>query len=128
MEDERSWSAATWGWIAGIAVVVLVLVFAFSGGDSSRVATDTANPPSTTGQRTSPTPPAPGRPRLPFETALDGVFAAGDVRLGSMKRVAAAVGEGSSVIRSVHQYLASLGGREAAVEPSQGEHAPIPAG
>jgi thioredoxin reductase (NADPH) len=33
------------------------------------------------------------------------VFAAGDVRLGSMKRVAAAVGEGSSVIRSVHQHL-----------------------
>jgi thioredoxin reductase (NADPH) len=72
-------------------------------------------------------PPAPGRTRLPFETALDGVFAAGDVRLGSMKRVAAAVGEGSSVIRSVHQYLASLSGRDAATEPSQGEHAPIPA-
>ncbi|MCY1137121.1 FAD-dependent oxidoreductase [Actinoplanes sp. Pm04-4] len=45
------------------------------------------------------------RKRLPYETSLDGVFAAGDVRLGSMKRVAAAVGEGSSVIRSVHEYL-----------------------
>ena len=41
-----------------------------------------------------------------YETSLPGVFAAGDVRLGSMKRVAAAVGEGSSVIRSVHEYLA----------------------
>jgi thioredoxin reductase (NADPH) len=36
------------------------------------------------------------------------MFAVGDIRADSMKRVAAAVGEGSSVIRSVHQYLASL--------------------
>jgi thioredoxin reductase (NADPH) len=43
--------------------------------------------------------------RLPYETTVDGVFAAGDIRAGSMKRVAAAVGEGSSVIQSVHQYL-----------------------
>ena len=33
------------------------------------------------------------------------MFAAGDIRAGSMKRVAAAVGEGSSVIQSVHHYL-----------------------
>jgi thioredoxin reductase (NADPH) len=46
------------------------------------------------------------RPRLPYETSVDGLFAAADIRVGSMKRVAAAVGEGSSVIRSVHQYLA----------------------
>jgi thioredoxin reductase (NADPH) len=45
---------------------------------------------------------------LPFETSLAGVFAAGDVRLGSMKRVAAAVGEGSSAVRSVHERLATL--------------------
>jgi thioredoxin reductase (NADPH) len=45
------------------------------------------------------------RTRLPYETAVDGMFAAGDIRAGSMKRVAAAVGEGSSVIQSVHQYL-----------------------
>ncbi len=44
---------------------------------------------------------------LPFETSLAGVFAAGDVRHGSMKRVAAAVGEGSSAVRSVHQRLAN---------------------
>jgi thioredoxin reductase (NADPH) len=50
--------------------------------------------------------PATARTRLPYETAVDGLFAAGDVRAGSMKRVAAAVGEGSSVIQSVHQYLA----------------------
>jgi thioredoxin reductase (NADPH) len=43
-----------------------------------------------------------GRTPLPFETNVPAVFAAGDVRLGSMKRVAAAVGEGASAIRSVH--------------------------
>lgn len=42
-----------------------------------------------------------------FETSLPGVFAVGDVRIGSMKRIAAAVGEGSSVIRMVHDSLAS---------------------
>jgi thioredoxin reductase (NADPH) len=44
---------------------------------------------------------------LPFETSASGVFAAGDVRHGSMKRVAAAVGEGSSAVRSVHERLAA---------------------
>ncbi len=43
---------------------------------------------------------------LPFETSRLGVFAVGDVRHGSMKRVAAAVGEGSSAVRSVHARLA----------------------
>jgi thioredoxin reductase (NADPH) len=47
-----------------------------------------------------------GRDPLPFETSAPGVFAVGDVRLGSMKRVAAAVGEGSSAVRAVHEYLA----------------------
>ena len=46
------------------------------------------------------------RDALAFETSCPGVFAVGDVRHGSMKRVAAAVGEGSSAIRSVHEYLA----------------------
>ena len=49
---------------------------------------------------------AEGGGALPFETSWPGVFAVGDVRHGSMKRVAAAVGEGSSAIRSVHEYLA----------------------
>ncbi|MGH1492796.1 MAG: FAD-dependent oxidoreductase [Acidimicrobiales bacterium] len=43
---------------------------------------------------------------LAFETSQPGVFAAGDARANSMKRVAAAVGEGSSAIRSIHQHLA----------------------
>jgi thioredoxin reductase (NADPH) len=42
----------------------------------------------------------------PFETSRPGVFAAGDVRHGSVKRVAGAVGEGSVAVGSVHQYLA----------------------
>jgi thioredoxin reductase (NADPH) len=47
-----------------------------------------------------------GRRPLPFETSYPGLFAVGDVRAGSMKRVAAAVGEGSAAVRSVHEYLA----------------------
>jgi thioredoxin reductase (NADPH) len=45
------------------------------------------------------------RPPLPFETSIPGVFAAGDVRYGSVKRVAGAVGEGSVAVGSVHRYL-----------------------
>jgi thioredoxin reductase (NADPH) len=47
----------------------------------------------------------PGTDALAFETSQPGVFAVGDVRHGSMKRVAAAAGEGSSAVRSVHQRL-----------------------
>jgi thioredoxin reductase (NADPH) len=45
--------------------------------------------------------------RLPYllETTRPGVFAVGDVRAGSVKRVASAVGEGSSAIALVHQAL-----------------------
>ena len=46
------------------------------------------------------------RPPLPFETSLPGVFAVGDVRHESIKRVAEAVGEGSVAVGSVHRYLA----------------------
>jgi thioredoxin reductase (NADPH) len=50
------------------------------------------------------------RPPLPLETSLPGVFAAGDVRYRSIKRVASAVGEGSIAVQLVHQYLADLQG------------------
>jgi thioredoxin reductase (NADPH) len=58
--------------------------------------------------------PAPGtgarwplqRPPAPLETSVPGVFAAGDVRHGSVKRVAAAAGEGAVAIQQVHRYLA----------------------
>jgi thioredoxin reductase (NADPH) len=43
----------------------------------------------------------------PYQTSLPGVFAVGDVRSNSVKRVASAVGEGSVVVQAVHQYLAS---------------------
>ncbi len=45
------------------------------------------------------------RPPHPFETSIPGVFAAGDVRAGDVKRVAAAVGEGSVTVPMIHQYL-----------------------
>jgi thioredoxin reductase (NADPH) len=45
------------------------------------------------------------RPPLPLETSLPGVFAAGDVRHRSIKRVASAVGEGAIAIQLVHDYL-----------------------
>jgi len=50
-----------------------------------------------------------GRAPLPLETSRPGVFAAGDVRSGSIKRVASAVGEGATAVRMVHQYLAMVG-------------------
>jgi thioredoxin reductase (NADPH) len=46
-----------------------------------------------------------GRSPFPFETSVPAVFAAGDVRHGSMKRVAAAVGEGASAVSSVHRAI-----------------------
>lgn len=57
-----------------------------------------------------------GRPRgwtlerepFMFETSIPGVFAAGDVRSGANRRVAAAVGEGSAAIYSVHRYLGTV--------------------
>lgn len=51
-----------------------------------------------------------GLSREPFmlESSLPGVFAVGDVRSGSVKRVASAVGEGSMAVRFVHQYLAEM--------------------
>jgi thioredoxin reductase (NADPH) len=45
------------------------------------------------------------RPPLPLESSQPGIFVAGDVRHGSMKRVASAVGEGAMAIALVHTYL-----------------------
>jgi thioredoxin reductase (NADPH) len=46
-----------------------------------------------------------GRQPQFFETSIPGIFAVGDVRSGSVKRVAAAVGEGSACIQQVHRVL-----------------------
>ena len=48
------------------------------------------------------------RPPMTLETSVPGVFAAGDVRFDSMKRVASAVGEGAMAIYLVHRYLATI--------------------
>jgi thioredoxin reductase (NADPH) len=48
-----------------------------------------------------------GSPRANLETSLPGIFAVGDVRAGSMKRVAAASGEGASVVPLVHAHIAA---------------------
>jgi thioredoxin reductase (NADPH) len=47
--------------------------------------------------------------RGPFETSVRGIFAVGDVRSGSVKRVASAVGEGSVVVPAIHRCLGMLG-------------------
>jgi len=47
----------------------------------------------------------PGRLPALLETSVPGIFAAGDVRHGSSKRVAAAVGEGAVAVQLIHQYL-----------------------
>jgi len=57
------------------------------------------------------------RAPLPFETSLAGVFAAGDVRHGSVKRVASAVGEGAVTIQMVHEYLSWAFKEDAANAP-----------
>ena len=48
----------------------------------------------------------------PLETSLPGVFAIGDVRAGSVKRVAAAVGEGAQVVAALHTFLAQAGDKD----------------
>jgi thioredoxin reductase (NADPH) len=54
------------------------------------------------------------RPPYPFETCMPGIFAVGDLRARSVKRVASAVGEGSVVIQGVHEYLSAAPDRAAA--------------
>src|SRR4029079_386754 len=69
---------------------------------------------------------SPDQFRLPFETTIPGVFALGDVRSGSVKRVAAAVGEGSAAAPQVLRYRARVtAGQDADRERAAGE--PIPA-
>jgi thioredoxin reductase (NADPH) len=51
--------------------------------------------------------PEAGPAASPLRTSVEGVFAIGDVRSGSTKRVAAAVGEGAAVVYQIHSYLAA---------------------
>ncbi len=73
-----------------------------------------------------------GADRRPLETSRLGVFAIGDVRSGSIKRVAAAVGEGAQVVAALHAYLAArpdmrdeAGSRNVAAQTSPGQVQPL---
>jgi thioredoxin reductase (NADPH) len=92
------------GWLTGCAVL----------DDSGFVPTDLSLAPDQLGQEWE----SLDRSPLPFETSHPGLFAIGDLRSGSMKRVATAVGEGSASVRSVHQYL-SFGTVPGALASSQ---------
>jgi thioredoxin reductase (NADPH) len=78
-------------WLDGVAV-----------DDHGFVLTDRALEPADLGDEWA----TMNRRPLPYETSRPGLFAVGDLRAGSTKRVAAAVGEGSAAIRSVHEHLA----------------------
>lgn len=92
-------------WLAG-AVACDAQGFVLTGGDA---ATD-------------------GRRPRRLETTLPGVFAAGDVRRGSVKRVASAVGEGASAVQLIHEYLASgeASAADAARFAAEGSAAALP--
>lgn len=79
------------GWLSGCAAL----------DDRGFVLTDRALTSEQLDQRWTPL----GRRPLPFESSNPGLFAVGDLRSGSTKRVAAAVGEGSAAVRSVHDHL-----------------------
>jgi thioredoxin reductase (NADPH) len=73
-----------------------------------------------------PRPQGPEQFRFPYETTVPGVFALGDVRAGSVKRVAAAVGEGSAAVQQVMRYRAHNEADESRRERALGE--PMPTG
>ena len=62
-----------------------------------------------------------GGDRRQLETTRPGIFAIGDVRSGSVKRVAAAVGEGAQVMAALHRYLTASGSDDAAIAASSSE-------
>jgi thioredoxin reductase (NADPH) len=59
------------------------------------------------------------RPPLMLETSVPGIFAVGDTRAGSVKRVASAVGEGSMAVHLVHRYLIECAEQLASVQQAQ---------
>jgi thioredoxin reductase (NADPH) len=68
---------------------------------------------------------AEARAPYPLETSIPGVFAIGDVRSGSVKRVAAAVGEGAGVVAQLHTYLSALPQPEPAQPSAFDERTPV---
>lgn len=75
------------GWLAGCGVDLDERGFVLTGSKAPR--------------------PFPARTAAPLETSVPGVFAVGDVRSGSVKRVGSAIGEGAAVVASIHQHLAA---------------------
>jgi thioredoxin reductase (NADPH) len=65
------------------------------------------------------------RKPYPLETSIPGVFAIGDVRSGSVKRVAAAVGEGAAVVAQLHTYLSAIPPTEQAQPSAFDERTPV---
>ena len=65
------------------------------------------------------------RPPLMLETSVPGIFAVGDTRAGSIKRVASAVGEGSMAVHLVHRYLAERAEQDASAQQAQVIHASV---
>ena len=59
------------------------------------------------------------RPRFPLETSMPGVFAAGDARYRSIKRVASAVGDGATVVRLAQEYLTAGHADELSLTPER---------
>jgi thioredoxin reductase (NADPH) len=59
------------------------------------------------------------RPPLMLETSVPGIFAVGDTRAGSVKRVASAVGEGSMAVHLVHRYLIECAEQLASVQQAR---------
>lgn len=84
-------------WLAGSGVALDPHGFVDAGADADRHADPGGAPGATRATR------------RPLETSVPGVFAAGDVRTGSVKRVAAAVGDGARVVAALHAYLADAG-------------------
>ena len=71
------------GWLAGCGIPLDEKGFIWTGADV----------------------PPPARARLSLETGVEGIFAVGDVRCGSVKRVGAAIGEGAAVVAQIHTFL-----------------------
>jgi thioredoxin reductase (NADPH) len=63
---------------------------------------------------------------LPFETGIEGVFAVGDVRCGSVKRVGAAIGEGAAVVAQLHTFLERRGSASSGAASENARRATAP--
>ena len=66
------------------------------------------------------------RTPLPLETGVEGIFAVGDVRCGSVKRVGAAIGEGAAVVAQLHTFLARRGSTPASATRPQAPGSAVP--